>query len=661
MSTAPLVIEDDYERDTNENEEMPDRLALLLPSGTFPPCADKFGLTLSEAAFAGWVKQTSPACCAASTAGAWNAVLHLERGDPRALSQDSVLDVLREIQRRRVALQKAKVERLVVLGSGDLAPLLPAIEAELIVQYPTRRIDGRKKAGTQVESKHMWFCLGVIMRREYDVRLEIERAADYAVSFAAAQPGELSPGAAASIRNSVLDRASVERGLLHATVLTLQQLMASEDRAQEKGAANDAAAANSGIQDLSAMSDAADPEEGEEGDGGDGDAEEEPASSGPAELALEPAPSAPVQDAVLLTFNMAPTKKRRGRKPKFARKGSKTKANGKGGGKGKGKGKSAKPAWRGALSTLFSMRIGLAKLNALRPSTAAFGNWAVIQSVANLTRAAPMNVNVEAKTLLGRGPKSAVALPAKKTDGVKQKTAQWDLLRSTLSEAGTALIYHLKNHYALVYATREWVRTEADLVAASAAHAELVAAYDAQQAALALKKGEEEAAAKEAIAAVVTLTAAVDGDAAARSALVDAAPASVPPPMTAPETASAAKAKLLKAPGPAPTRVVRQMLSSRRGQRPKSWIDWEEVHALFLKWTGHKIMVIRNKGAFMAPLTPAERAAAAVAAGGGSDVVAMLTPMFPPSPPQAKAAAAAASALPGASARVVGVAMEAMD
>jgi hypothetical protein len=125
--------------------------------------------------------------------------------------------------------------------------------------------------------------------------------------------------------------------------------------------------------------------------------------------------------------------------------------------------------------------------------------------------------------------------------------------------------------------------------------------------------------------------------------------------MTAPETASAAKAKLLKAPGPAPTRVVRQMLSSRRGPRPKSWIDWEEVHALFLKWTGHKIMVIRNKGAFMAPLTPA------VAAGGGSDVVAMLTPMFPPSPPQAKAAAAAASALPGASARVVGVAMEAMD
>ena len=40
-------------------------------------------------------------------------------------------------------------------------------------------------------------------------------------------------------------------------------------------------------------------------------------------------------------------------------------------------------------------------------------------------------------------------------------------------------------------------------------------------------------------------------------------------------------------------RTVRQVLSTRRGQRPSTWIDWDEIHGTFLKWGGHKIMAVR--------------------------------------------------------------------
>ena len=299
---AAAAADDDYERDTNENEGMTDRLSLLLPNGAFPPCADKFSLTLSEAAFAGWVKQTSPACCAASTAGAWNTVLNIARDDPRALSQDGVLDVMREMQRRRIALQHAKVERLLSFGMGSIAPLLPAIEAQLTVEYPTRLIYGSKKKGTQIESKHMWYALGVVMRREYDAHVEAVAAADGAVAVATAQPGEgLSASAAASLRATVIGTVTAPRGVLHTTMLAMQQLMATEENAENArtGAGTDADADAGAGAGAGADADADADAEGAAGDGDGGNRditvaaqEDEDESSHSAEA--EPPPVPPV-------------------------------------------------------------------------------------------------------------------------------------------------------------------------------------------------------------------------------------------------------------------------------------------------------------------------------------------------------------------------------
>ena len=61
-------------------------MALLLPDGGLPHCADKFSLQYSMGAFRGWVKQRSPACAAASVAGSWNALMGVRSQAARARS-----------------------------------------------------------------------------------------------------------------------------------------------------------------------------------------------------------------------------------------------------------------------------------------------------------------------------------------------------------------------------------------------------------------------------------------------------------------------------------------------------------------------------------------------------------------------------------------------
>ena len=85
---------DEYEKDTEAPEEV-NLTELLLPDGSLP--RQSFALTYSMAALDGWVKQASPACAAASVAGAWNALMALKRRDDGALTQANVLGVYRTL------------------------------------------------------------------------------------------------------------------------------------------------------------------------------------------------------------------------------------------------------------------------------------------------------------------------------------------------------------------------------------------------------------------------------------------------------------------------------------------------------------------------------------------------------------------------------------
>lgn len=69
---------------------------------------------------------------------------------------------------------------------------------------------------------------------------------------------------------------------------------------------------------------------------------------------------------------------------------------------------------------------------------------------------------------------------------------------------------------------------------------------------------------------------------------------------------------------------VRQVLTTRRGQRPSTWIDFEEIHGTFLKWGGHKIMAVRKPSSLRTSITPLDRCNGAEA-GDGEDEAAVAS------------------------------------
>jgi hypothetical protein len=121
--------------------------------------------------------------------------------------------------------------------------------------------------------------------------------------------------------------------------------------------------------------------------------------------------------------------------------------------------------------------------------------------------------HVTAKPFMGRGvatAKSKIEVPLSRKDTPEKIKNQWDALRTAFSDPNRALVFHLKNHYALVFALREWVEASPP-------------------------------------------------DAAGSSSTV---------------------------------RVVREILTSRRGQRPSAWVPFMEARETMLGWEGYKILAI---------------------------------------------------------------------
>lgn len=41
--------------------------------------------------------------------------------------------------------------------------------------------------------------------------------------------------------------------------------------------------------------------------------------------------------------------------------------------------------------------------------------------------------------------------------------------------------------------------------------------------------------------------------------------------------------------------IVRQILTARKGQKPKAWINFEEVREILLRWSGYRIIAVEKK------------------------------------------------------------------
>ena len=107
-----------------------------------------------------------------------------------------------------------------------------------------------------------------------------------------------------------------------------------------------------------------------------------------------------------------------------------------------------------ALVKLAQAHAGWCKITAGSPSTSAVGNSHILHTVSTLSR--EMSLPIVAKRFCGLRESGEVEIVVNEHDTPVDMEHQWRRLRIAFEDPCTILLMHFWNHYAMIYAVREW-------------------------------------------------------------------------------------------------------------------------------------------------------------------------------------------------------------